>query len=457
MTARFSRINGIRAVIDRACSLCKAGFLTTILLAAATLAQGPLSSKPKLVYAVILSRHGVRPPTASNEAISQYAAEPWPDWTVAPGELTGHGRQLMGILGGWYRGWLADDGLLSGTGCEQTSAVHVRADVGQRTTESSRAFSSGMFPGCTIPVQVVNAEADPLFHPINAGLMRGDTALAVAAVSGRIGGHPEAIAPAFQHAFGVLNEILFGCRANVGEAELCAAAAQPGKQALLSLPASVNGTEDGLADIRGPIRTGSTMAENLLLEYTDGKKGKDLGWGRLDESRLTEVMAIHTAYADLARRTTYLAVVQGSNLLNTILNSMKQAASGKAVPGALGKPGDRLLLLGGHDTNISHVSGLLNISWLLPSYQRDDTPPGGSLVFRLWQGVDGGYKVETLHIAQTLNQMRDAAPLSRNVPPAIAPIFVPGCPATGPRYECDWEAFQHVVSAAIDSRYVRVQ
>src|SRR5262249_32849848 len=161
------------------------------------------------------------------------------------------------------------------------------------------------------------------------------------------------------------------------------------------------------------------MAENLLLEYTDGKTGKDLGWGRLDEARLNEIMAIHGTYADLARRTAYIARVQGSNLLSAILNSLKQAASGKTVPGALGKPGDRLLILGAHDTIISHVSGMLNLSRLLPGYQRDDTPPGGSLVFRLWQVSDGTYKVETLYIAQTLNQMRDAAPLSRNTPPAI--------------------------------------
>jgi 4-phytase/acid phosphatase len=212
-----------------------------------------------------------------------------------------------------------------------------------------------------------------------------------------------------------------------------------------------------LADIRGPIRAGSTIAENLLLEYADGKKRKDLGWGRLDEARLNEVMAIHAAYADLARRTPYLARVQGSNLLNAILSSLKQAESGESVPGALGKPGDRLLLLGGHDTNLSHISGMLGMSWLIPSYQRDDTPPGASLVLRLWQNADGSYKVETLYIAQTLNQLRDGTPLSHNAPPAIAPVYLPGCPAADPRYACDWEAFQRIVSAAIDPRYVRVQ
>jgi hypothetical protein len=51
---------------------------------------------------------------------------------------------------------------------------------------------------------------------------------------------------------------------------------------------------------------------------------------------------IHAACADLARRTEYLARVQGSNPLGSVVRSMEQAVSGKAVPGAL-----RVVQLGG--------------------------------------------------------------------------------------------------------------
>jgi 4-phytase/acid phosphatase len=167
-------------------------------------------------------------------------------------------------------------------------------------------------------------------------------------------------------------------------------------------------------------------------------------------------MAIHTAYADLARRTEYLAQVQGSNLLDSILRSMEQAVSRKAVPGALGKPGDRVLLLAGHDTNISHLSGMLNLSWLLPGYQRDDTPPGGSLVFRLWKQPSGdGYTVETLYIAQTLDQMRTGKSLRQDSPPASAAVFPPGCAAQRQAFDCSWESFRQAASRANDSKFVR--
>lgn len=421
-----------------------------ILFTAAAMAQTQ-ADQPRLAYVVVLSRHGVRSPTGTNDSLLPYAAAPWPDWGVAPGELTGRGGKLMEILGRWYRGWLAQDGLLPASGCEGAAQVYLRADAGQRTRESGRSFVAGMFPGCGVAAHTADTENDPLFHSVAAGVAHGDAALSRAAVSGRIGGHPADLAATLQPAFAALREVLFGCSADAP----CPAERRPRKQALLDLPPSVNATKDGLADIRGPIRTGSTLAENLLLEYANGMNGQDLGWGRLDETRLREILAIHTAYADLARRTEYLARVQGSNLLHHIVLSMEQAVSDKAVAGALGKPGDRVLLLAGHDTNISHIAGMMNLSWLLPGYQRDDTPPGGSLVFRLWRQPGGhGYTVETLYIAQTLDQMRNETVLGIDSAPASASVFVPGCARANSRFDCDWESFRQVAAAALDLKYV---
>ncbi|SPE40959.1 4-phytase [Candidatus Sulfopaludibacter sp. SbA3] len=406
--------------------------IAILLLLAASVAH---AQPPKLAYVVILSRHGVRSPTSPPAQLRQYAADPWPEWSAAPGELTEHGRKAMTVLGAWYRAWLAHDALLPADGCDQSDTVHVRADVGQRTYESGRAFAHGLFPGCPPEVQVVSGNADPLFHPVAAGAAHGEGALAVAAVSGRIGANPAALAGVYRHAFETLDEVL-------------------GKHGLTSLPASLRPTEDGLADIRGPLRTGSTLAENLLLEYAEGMTGKGLGWGRLDPGSLNDIMVIHTAYADLARRTPYLASVQGSNLLWHILRSMEQAAAGKQVVGALGKPGDRLLILAGHDTNISHVSGLLNLSWLIPGYQRDDTPPGGSLVFRLWRDPGSkAFSVDVLYIAQTLDQLRSSSPLSLTSPPGVANVFMPGCRPTEALPHCRWEAFRRVLLEAIDLKH----
>ena len=87
--------------------------------------------------------------------------------------------------------------------------------------------------------------------------------------------------------------------------------------------------------------------------------GNDLAWGRLDTSKLMDIMRLHAAYANLARQTQYSARVQGSNLLSHILHSMEQAVNGRSVVGSLSDPSDRLLVIVGHDTNISNIAGML--------------------------------------------------------------------------------------------------
>jgi hypothetical protein len=46
-------------------------------------------------------------------------------------------------------------------------------------------------------------------------------------------------------------------------------------------------------------------------------------------------MDLHTASADLTRRSSYLATVQASNALAHILETMQQAATGAAAPARL--------------------------------------------------------------------------------------------------------------------------
>ncbi len=132
---------------------------------------------------------------------------------------------------------------------------------------------------------------------------------------------------------------------------------------------------------------------------------------------------------------------------------MEQAVAGKAVAGALGKPGDRMLVLAGHDTNIENISGALDLSWLIDG-RRDDTPPGGALVFEVWKSRSSGeYSVRTYYRSQTLDQMRNAAPLSLENPPRRVSVFVPGCGrADG---SCAWKAFQDAVRAGIDASFVK--
>jgi 4-phytase / acid phosphatase len=390
----------------------------------------------ELKFAVVVSRHGVRSPTWTLERLNQYSASPWPNWGVAPGELTAHGRALMTMMGGFYRERFLSQGLLGKAGCASASHVYFRADTDHRTVATAQTLAESLLPGCMIEVHAAGeGKQDRLFGGAGEGAGQQDAALGVAAVTGRLGPRLDALEDAHRPALELLSYVLIGN----GKAA----------RSILEEPTALAATKNG-AGMTGPLSLASTLSENLLLEYADGMTGLQLGWGRLNESNLLALMTLHTIHSDLMRRTRYLARARGSNLLSYILMSLEQAASGKPVPGAAGSPDTVLLVVVGHDTNLSNLSGMLDLSWLLPTYQADDVPPGSALIFTLWRSPSTDrYSVRLQFVAQTLDQLHAATPLSPDKPPAIANLFVPGCSTAADGYPCGWESFRATAREAI--------
>jgi 4-phytase/acid phosphatase len=395
----------------------------------------PLAAAPRLVYVVIVSRHGVRAPTWDTARLNQYSAEPWPEWGVPPGNLTPHGRELIRLMGAYYRDWLSGEHLIRRDGCQAATRIYIRADKDQRTVETGRAIAESIQPGCGIGVHAQEeGGSDPLF----SGAGTPDPERSLAAVRDRLGTRPQHLIAGHRAAFDALQFILRG-RADVPD----------------DFSVCLKGKS---VELTGPFATGSTFSENLLLEYADGMQGAALGWGRLTLDNLNRVLELHAVYTDLMRRTPYMARARGSNLLAHVLRSMEQAASGKSTAGALGQPADVLLVLSGHDTNLSNLSGMLGLSWNLPGYQPDDTPPGGALIFSLWRDSDTGQlSVKLRYLAQTLDQMRNANSLSVAAPPASQDVSMPGCDAAQGDEGCPWETARVVMQRAIDPKFTVVE
>lgn len=357
---------------------------------------------------LILERHGVRPPTKPPEAFAKYSAEPWPQWPVAPGELTPHGADAMRAMGAGLRVRYAP--LLAGK-CPAPSSVFVWADNSdQRTRESSKAIAEALAPGCGIAAQwAPETSHDPLFHSGNT--CRVDEQAATSQLSSRFDAMMKADGPRYSHALATLNQILMPD---------CA-----GDQCPLTGETRVSAS----GKIEGPLSTAATLSENLLLEYAEGLPDKDVGWGRAASAeKIAAVMPLHEMEADLTRATPLLAARNGSLLAEQIaefLGAPKRDARLAPVPADA-----RLVVLLGHDTNLSNIAGMLDVSWDLPE-QPDSTAPGTALAFEVWREGRDVVTVRVVVLYQTLEQLRSAAPL--NGEPRYVNVSVPGCSR---RYSC---------------------
>lgn len=409
--------------------------IVVVILSLFGTAPAPAAVTPEgssdLRMVIVMSRHGVRSPTHPTE-LQAYARQPWPAWSGKPGNLTERGAALMKQLGGYYRNLYGS--LLEGTGrrCPAEGSVFVWADVDERTVASADALLQGFAPGCSIVVHHASGDNDSLFDPL-PGVGTVDKAKSTASVLGAIGGSFAGIPVAYGAAFVTMEEVL-GCTA-------------PSSCKQISrIPTTIsNGGDGGLASLDGGLDMAGDVAENMLLEYTNGNA--EVGWGRVDHARLLQLLQLHVLGKQLEHGNRYAARAHSSNIMAHILETLQEGATGAATHGTRVPAQTRFVFLSGHDTQLAEISGLLGLSWLVEGDQLNDTPPGSALTFELYAPRGGGSAyVRTYFSSQTLDAMRSG----HGEKPLRVPVYVPGCPG----YNCPFSTFSRIVQGSIDPAFV---
>jgi 4-phytase/acid phosphatase len=346
-----------------------------------------------LERAVLLMRHGVRPPTHEPALDPAIAPDAWPKWEVPDGYLTPHGAAAIKLLAAYDRGLFA-------AGCAELS---IYADVDERTVKTGEAYAAGF--GCATVVGHASTARDPLFSPLDGGAPGFDAKAAKAAMLAA--GGLDAVAN---------NKALF---------DAMQAALEPGGSAFLDLPAKISAkTEGHLPKLSGPLPEGASAGEDFLLEYLDGKPMDQVGWGRVDAAGVARLLALHPLEYTITARPAIIARATAAPLARRIAAGLES--------------GPKVQVLVGHDTNIADLGGLLGLHWSLGGYPADDPPPGGGIIFSLLGGPGGTEYVTATYQVQTMEQIRNLIAGA----PAMQALPIPGCGDSTAPAACTLAAFE---------------
>ncbi len=393
------------------------------LLAASGLAPiSPVSAAPgdhaTLERVVIVMRHGVRPPTKAKALPDGYTAHTWPAWPVAPGWLTPHGEAAVALAAQFdairYRALIP-------THCPPAAKVRIVADIDQRTQRTALVYTDTLFPGCHVAVETVGeGRRDPRFSPFEAGSTL-DPAQASIAVLGALPAGGTAAIDAAQHTRLAQIDAVLGC---------CAPPACAGQAVchLAQMPLVVT-TDMGRVRITGGIATAASFAQTLLLEYAEGKPMADVGWGQVTPAMITDLSSLHALEYALVARPPLVAKAGAAALLQAVAADLRDPA------------GPAFALFVGHDTNLALIGGALDVHWQGRGFAADDPGPGAALVFELWRGANGRRQVRLRYRSQSLDEIRQLAPLT---PQDTQPLAIPACTAHG---RCSLAAFSALVGA----------
>jgi 4-phytase/acid phosphatase len=394
--------------------------LIALLAAALVLGAGVAQAAPlHLVRVVLVTRHGVRPPTQSNAELAKFSDKAWPDWPVPPGELTPHGGETVKLMGVTLRETYRGQGLLPRTGCAPAGQVTVWADgADQRTRESGRITAEALQPGCGLKAPYADVHPrDPIFGGSNAGACSVDADQMKAAMA------QAAIDPS-------VTRIDVGPAVAKMQAIFAPDACKGGAGTCFANDAGVEG---------GVFASAGGLSEDLLLEYADRKPMSDVGWGRASAADIATVMALHERGYALLRANPYILGHRGAPMARVVL----AALAGKPVTGGpQSGPDLKLLTLSGHDTNIALMAGLFGLTWTLPG-EPDGTAPSSALAFELWS--DGAHRyVRPVIYYETMAQLRSLRPARAE---KLALTFK-DC-ASGPKGSCPVEKITQRVEALL--------
>lgn len=397
-----------------------------------TVAEG--SQKEQLLKVVVLSRHGVRSPIQSHKNLQQWTQKEWPYWPVERGALTPRGSVLVSALWEDLRDVLGLEELFPKNMCPDPSLIYVRANTLQRTQATAVALLNGFAPGCGLKYMIIDSqEWDPLFTPLETGSFSINVDKAIQEFNQRYGS-VEKLRKELKEPLQLVASILGPCPdatcKEYGLASGCTILDIPDK---IVLENSKNPKF-----LVGGLGFASTSVEMFLLQLGQWPH-RNFSDINVSQDTLKKVMRIHGTVFGSVHHIPEMAVTKGSVMLKAIHDALTSTDSDPQVNKA------KLVVLVGHDSNISSISGMLSLHWDIGGYGPDGTPPGGILVFTLWD-TPKGKVVKAHYVCQSLETLTS---------PSIYPQkIVKEQLKLSSTLECSEKSFTEHVNHLINKKYL---
>jgi 4-phytase/acid phosphatase len=470
-----------KAVAGSSLKIVLTGLLLAVAIDGPVLAQTiqAVDDGTVLKEIILFGRHSIRTATSGTNSLDQCSANPFPDFVgVTVGYLTTNGQQAAGLLGSYFHNYLLHEGLLTGDASSDLARSYFRANTIERSYMTAAKLGAGLIPGANIPVHTyyppppnaypATTNADPVIDPLLAGVapVAVDPVRALAEVQGVFGSGTN-LSSAYSGELSLISKLLY----------------PPGTHPLYPGISPTNGALPGSFDpttvpitltISAPLTNGGppyytgnviamgglasvvTAADPFVMQYCDDFPTNDVGWGQLTLDALSQQTRINTLQIEIAMRQPYLARVQSSSAASHILRTMIQTISGTNLAGAFGDTNTQIHVIISSDYYVAGLAGLLGAHWLLPGYQPDFCPPGGTLVFELRQvRATGQYLVRVFYTAQTFDQLRNLTPLTLAEPPATMQLLIPGGSNSPTNLDVNFNTFTNLMNEAIGLEYVQ--
>ncbi len=172
---------------------------------------------------------------------------------------------------------------------------------------------------------------------MDAGVALLDYQMAVAALNGRLGSNPRALATAYAPELALTRSVLLGYPANETPPPLAPAnVTDVTNFTCLSIIATAGSTSVPVKP--GGLEQVIDAIDPFFMEYTDGLPMAEVGWGQLTSGSISQIFRLYDLLLNLEFRTPHLAQVQSSNVASHIVRSLVQAATGNPMTGTLGLP-----------------------------------------------------------------------------------------------------------------------